>query len=88
MVMVPEFVTTSLFDAAVAKTLLKRNDGPSSLRFETFATADRYKQCASAAMMMGALCLRAFTTKSCLAWLHGCGWTIPSLSCSKLRNGR
>jgi hypothetical protein len=37
MIMAPEFVTITHFDAAVAKTHLKRNDCPTSLRFETFA---------------------------------------------------
>ena len=36
MIMAPEFVTNGLFDDAVAKTLLKRDDRPSSLRFESF----------------------------------------------------
>ena len=36
MIMAPEFVTNALFEDAVAKTLLKRDDRPSSLRFESF----------------------------------------------------
>ncbi|TMN20447.1 GyrI-like domain-containing protein [Pseudoxanthomonas sp. X-1] len=37
MIMVPDFVTRPLFEDAVAKTLAKRNDPPSSLRFEPYA---------------------------------------------------
>lgn len=37
MIMAPEFVNDAHFGAAVAKTLAKRNDRPSSLRFETYA---------------------------------------------------
>ncbi|MFV0645140.1 MAG: GyrI-like domain-containing protein [Sphingomonadaceae bacterium] len=37
MIMAPDFVTDALFEDAVAKTLLKRDDRPSSLRFESFA---------------------------------------------------
>ena len=36
MIMAPDFVTESIFEAAVTKTLLKRNDRPSSLRFEPY----------------------------------------------------
>ncbi len=37
MIMAPDFVTDALFEDAVAKTLVKRNDRPSSLRFEPYA---------------------------------------------------
>lgn len=37
MIMAPGFVTSVMFDDAVAKTLAKRNDRPSSLRFEPYA---------------------------------------------------
>ena len=37
MIMAPEFITEEPFHAAVAKTLLKRNDRPPALRFESFA---------------------------------------------------
>ena len=36
MIMAPDFVTESLFDEAVAKTLARRDDRPSSLRFEAY----------------------------------------------------
>lgn len=36
MIMVPDFVTASMFEDAVAKTLNKRNDRPLSLRFEPY----------------------------------------------------
>lgn len=37
MIMAPDFVTCTMFEDAVAKTLAKRNDRPSSLRFEPYA---------------------------------------------------
>jgi hypothetical protein len=37
MIMAPDFVTDRMFEDAVAKTLAKRNDRPSSLRFEPYA---------------------------------------------------
>ncbi len=37
MIMVPDFVTPDLFEVAVAVTLAKRSDRPSSLRFEPYA---------------------------------------------------
>lgn len=36
MIMVPDFVTPDLFEVAVAVTLAKRSDRPSSLRFEPY----------------------------------------------------
>lgn len=36
MIMAPDFVTDAMFEGAVAKTLLKREDRPRSLRFERF----------------------------------------------------
>jgi hypothetical protein len=39
MIMAPAFVTISMFENAVAKTLAKRSDRPSSLRFEPYAEA-------------------------------------------------
>lgn len=36
MIMAPDFVTGTMFEDAVAKTLAKRNDHPSSLRFEPY----------------------------------------------------
>ena len=36
MIMAPDFVTADLFEAAVARTLAKRSDRPSSLRFEPY----------------------------------------------------
>lgn len=37
MIMAPDFVTGAMFEAAVTKTLTKRDDRPSTLRFERFA---------------------------------------------------
>lgn len=37
MIMAPDFVTTTMFEDAVAKTLAKRTDRPSSLRFEPYS---------------------------------------------------
>ncbi|WAC58606.1 GyrI-like domain-containing protein [Brevundimonas sp. SL130] len=37
MIMAPDFATGAMFEDAVAKTLNKRNDRPSSLRFEPYA---------------------------------------------------
>ncbi|MBT0670212.1 GyrI-like domain-containing protein [Novosphingobium profundi] len=37
MIMAPEFVTNTMFEDAVAKTLAKRNDRPLSLRFEPYS---------------------------------------------------
>lgn len=37
MITAPNFITTEIFDDAVIKTLRKRNDRPSSLRFEPYA---------------------------------------------------
>ncbi len=37
MIMAPDFVTSTMFEDAVAKTLAKRNDRPSSLRFEPYS---------------------------------------------------
>ncbi len=37
MIMAPDFVTSMMFEDAVAKTLAKRNDRPSSLRFEPYS---------------------------------------------------
>ena len=37
MIMTPDFVTDSMFEDAVVKTLAKRSDRPSSLRFEPYA---------------------------------------------------
>jgi len=36
MLPVPDFVSTSMFDTAVAKTMTKRTDKPATLRFEPF----------------------------------------------------
>lgn len=37
MIMAPDFVTGAMFEDAMTKTLTKRNDCPSSLRFEPYA---------------------------------------------------
>jgi hypothetical protein len=37
MIMTPEFVTGTMFEDAIAKTLTKRNDRPPSLRFEPYS---------------------------------------------------
>lgn len=65
MIMVPDFVTTNMFDSAVAKVNKKLGEAPQSLRFENILKGNRSKSSISAATKTKAPSWHAFMMRKC-----------------------